>query len=458
VSDWIQSALAQARLGREHALATLDEFLRFPTISAHPEHSADLVQAADWLRSRLDRLGMKTEIAPGSPHPSVVGEWVGRPGMPVLAIYAHYDVQPPAPLEEWRTPPFEPSVRDGYVYARGSRDDKGQLIATLVALECAFADGEPPLNLRVFYEGEEEIAGTTMGNWLRANAHRVPTEYLLLVDGQFLAPGVPAVVTGLRGILYVVIEATGTSVDLHSGLYGGVAPNALNTLIDVLASLRSRDGRVAIPGFYDDVRAPTDEELRMWESVPLTEADLLRDMGAESLEGEAEYGLLERLSARPTLDIHGVVGGYQGEGAKTVIPARALAKVSMRLAPDQDPKRILASLEDLARRHATPGVKVAVTPLEQNRAAVFGTDHALVEATRRSLHETFAAEPILMRLGGSVAVAADFQDALDPKIALAGFGFPGDNNHAPNERFSIEQFHRASEAVLRLIDELARLA
>jgi acetylornithine deacetylase/succinyl-diaminopimelate desuccinylase-like protein len=451
----LDQSLDAARQGRQAALDDLFELLSIPSVSALTEHDADTRRAGEWTADRLRRMGMKVEVAEvaGGRHPVLSAEWLGRPGKPTLAIYGHYDVQPTDPLEEWLTPPFEPVVRDGRVYARGACDNKGQLLAGIKAAEYAFVTGGPPVNLRFLIEGEEEISGPSLPSFLRQNAERLATDYLLIADGEFTAPGVPNLLTALRGMLYVEITAQGAAADLHSGIFGGVAPNPLNTLAHVISALKGRDGRVTIPGFYDDVVAPTPEEVRTWLRVK-DEAAIKRLMGVRALEGEAGYSAVERTWARPTLDVHGIVGGFTGEGSKTVIPARARAKVSMRLVPAQDPESILASLRTYLETLKTPGVALSVVSLGGAPPVVAAVDHPGIAAARQAFAASFGAQPELVREGGSVPVTLDFQEALHPNLILTGFGLPDDALHSPNEKMDLEQFHRGTEMVLHLMENL----
>jgi len=400
-------------------------------------------------------MGMTVEVAdvPGGRHPVISAEWLGRPGKPTLAIYGHYDVQPPDPLEEWVTPPFEPTIRDGRVYARGACDNKGQLLAGIKAAEHAFATGGPPINLRFLIEGEEEISGPSLPRFLRENADRIPSDYVLIADGEFTAPGLPNLLTGLRGLLYTEIIAEGAAADLHSGIFGGVAPNPLNTLAHAISALKGRDGRITIPGFYDDLVPASEEEVASWDRVK-DEATLKRLMAVRALEGEEEFSPAERTWGRPTLDVHGIVGGFIGEGSKTVIPARAKAKVSMRLVPQQDPEKIHDSLATYLKGLETPGVKLSLVTLGQAPPVLAGVDHPGIAAARKAFLKSFGAEPVLVREGGSVPVTVDFQEALRPMLMLTGFGLPDDALHSPNEKMDLEQYHLGTEMVLHLMDEL----
>jgi acetylornithine deacetylase/succinyl-diaminopimelate desuccinylase-like protein len=448
-------ALRRAKDGREQAQADLLEFLAIPSVSSLPDHDVHTRRACAWTAERLRQMGMTVEVAdvPGGRHPVISAEWLGRPGKPTLAIYGHYDVQPPDPLEEWLTPPFEPTIRDGRVYARGACDNKGQVLAGIKAAEYALAAGGPPLNLRFLIEGEEEISGPSLPRFLRENAARIPSEYVLIADGEFTAPGLPNLLTGLRGLLYTEIVAKGAAADLHSGIFGGVAPNPLNTLAHVISAVKGRDGKITIPGFYDDVVPPAEEEVASWDRVK-DEATLKRLMGVRAVEGEEEFSPAERTWGRPTLDVHGIVGGFIGEGSKTVIPARAKAKVSMRLVPRQDPDKIYDSLATYLKGLETPGVALSLVRLGQAPPVLAGVDHPGIAAARKAFVKSFGAEPVLVREGGSVPVTVDFQEALNPMLMLTGFGLPDDALHSPNEKMDLEQYHLGTEMVLHLMEEL----
>jgi acetylornithine deacetylase/succinyl-diaminopimelate desuccinylase-like protein len=452
----LDEALELAARERTTADADLLELISIPSVSALPEHREDCRRAASWLVRKFQTIGMDTRLVDvvEDGQPVVVAEWLGRPGAPTLTIYGHYDVQPADPLEEWRSAPFEPEVRDGFVYGRGADDNKGQHLAGVQAAECWFRCGGPPVNLRFLIEGEEEVSGRALPRYVRANAERLATDYLLIADAGFLAPGLPALITGLRGLLYTEIAVIGPRSDLHSGIFGGVAPNPLNSLAHILAGLKDRQGRVLIPGFYEDVRSPTPEELRGWRDLPVGDDVLREQIGTEPV-GEPWFSPFERRWTRPTLDVHGVVGGFAGEGAKTVIPAHARAKVSMRLVPDQDPDRVQAALEQAVGRLATPGTRAQVVRLGASPPVRLDTDHPGVAAIRRAFQGAFGAEPVLIREGGSIPVAVDFHEALHSRLLVTGFGLPDDGLHAPNERMSLDQYHRGIEAVIRLMHELA---
>ena len=451
----LEQAIDRARSTRPEAEAELFELLAIPSVSTLPQHRDDVERACQWVVGRLEALGMEVEVARGPGNPVISAAWLRREGAPVLGLYGHYDVQPPDPVDLWESPPFQPAVRDGFVYARGATDNKGQLVACLRAAEVAFAAGGPPLNLRFLIEGEEEIGGRSLPDFVSANAGRLPTDHMLVTDGLFTAPGVPNVKTGLRGMLYVEIEVKGGAADLHSGLYGGVAPNPLNSLVHILSALKGRDGRVRIPGFYDQVLPPGREEVESWRRLPIDEERLLREIGSQALEGEAEFQPVERLWARPTLDVHGIAGGFTGAGQKTVIPAEALAKVSMRLVPRQDPELILEAMRSFVASLATPGVRVEVKPVSYTKPLAADVGNPAVVAARSAFAASFDAEPVLVREGGSVPVTLEFQESLGANLVVTGFGLPGAGLHSPNESMSLDQFHRGTEFVLQLMHRLA---
>lgn len=453
----LDRALELARSGRPQAEAELFELLRIPSVSTLPEHREDCRRAAGWLLEKLRGIGMEARLVEvhAKGHPVIVAEWLGRRGAPTLTIYGHYDVQPPDPLGEWETPPFEPTLRDGFVYARGADDNKGQHLAGVKAAEHWLAAGGPPVNLRFLIEGEEEASGRSLPDLVRRDPEALRTDYLFIADGGFTAPGRPNLVTGLRGLLYTEIEVTGARVDLHSGIYGGAAPNPFNSLAHILAGLKDRQGRVRMPGFYDDVRRPAAEELEAWSRMPETDGDLMRAIGTDILPGEPGFSARERLWARPTLDVHGVIGGFTGEGAKTVIPARAKAKVSMRLVPDQDPALILAALAGFVPTLALPGTATRVVDLGSAPPVLVDVSHPGIGAASRAFEAAFGAAPLLQREGGSIPVTVDFKEVLGTRLIVSGFGLPGDGLHSPNERFSLEQYHRGTEMVIRLLHELA---
>jgi acetylornithine deacetylase/succinyl-diaminopimelate desuccinylase-like protein len=448
-----EKAIELARAGRSKAEAEFAEELAIPSVGTLSRHAADCRRNAEWLVDRFRAMGMQAslyELAGG--RPTVRADWLGAPGRPLLTIYGHYDVQPPDPLEEWVSPPFEPAIREGSIFGRGASDNKGQHLASLKAAEYAFAAGGPPLNLRFLIEGEEEGGGDVLPHLLKNHADELRSDYVFIHDGTLLQ-----LLTGLRGNLYVEIEVTGAAIDLHSGAFGGLAPNPFNTLAHVLAGLKGRDGQILIPGFYERVREPSAEELESWNRLPITEAQILRITGAPALEGEAGYSIFERNFVRPTLDVHGIMGGFTDEGAKTVIPARATAKVSMRLVPDQDPDAIAELLEAHVATLATPGTRVKVRRLgDGSWPVLLDSTHPGIGAASRAFEASFGHAPFLVRAGYSIPVVADFAASLPGShIFVTGFSGEDDGAHSPNERMVLDNFHRGTEMVIHLMDELA---
>ena len=412
---------------------------------------------AEWLAGLLGEMGFRTELVSnaGGPHPVVVAERLdaGR-DRPVLTVYGHYDVQPPDPVGEWRSPPFEPSVRDGAVYARGAADSKGQHMPWIQAARTALAHDGLPVNLRFLLEGEEESGGRTLPELLRGRARELRTDYVVVGDAVFSPTRLPVLVTALRGLLYVEIEARGPSIDLHSGLFGGVAPNPFHTLVHILAALKDRDGHILIPGFYDPVVPPTRAELKEWERLGDDGEQVRAAMGARALEGEPEQPALVRRWARPTLDISGIPGGFAGEGSKTVIPSTALAKVSMRLVPGQDPDVVLGQLQSYVAGLGTPGVEIEVRAIGRAQPVVVGPDHPGVAAMKAAFVEGFGAEAVLAREGFTIPVTRDFQDHLRAHIVVTGF-VPWDAApHSPNERLELDFYHRGIATALAFMNRL----
>ena len=453
-------ALTRASAARAADLKDLIEELRIPSVSTLPERRQDCLRNARWLSDRLKGLGFETEIVDvlhDRGLPVVVADWNGRPGQPHLTIYGHYDVQPPDPMDEWKSPPFEPEIRDGKLFARGAADNKGNHMATVKAVEHLFAAGGPPINIRFVFEGEEEISGESLPRYIRANGSRLKTDAVLIWDSGLDEDGHPTMATALRGLLYVELHATGAAVDLHSGVYGGVAPNPINTLARIVGELKDRHGHITIPGFYDAVVRPSAEELAEWKKKDAEYIETVKQMsGARELEGEEGFLALERTGSRPTLDANGIVGGFTGEGKKTVIPARASAKVSMRLVPDQDWKRILAALEKQVRELSTPGVEVTIDLLGAAPPVTCGVDHPAAQAMRAAYKAAFGKDTSLIRVGGSIPVSIDFQGAVGAPLVISGIAQADSAVHSPNERLVVDNYHRGIDAVIRFICGLAR--
>ena len=454
----LEAAIALARTRRKQDLDDLIEELSIPSISTLPERREDCLRNARWLRDRFQRLGMTTQIVDVREGglPVVVADWQGSPGKPHLTIYGHYDVQPVDPIDEWKSPPFEPQVRDGELWARGAADNKGNHMVTVKAVEHLFAAGGAPINLRFLIEGEEEITGPSLPQYLRANGSKLKTDAVLIWDSGMDEDGHPTLATALRGILYTELRAKGPAVDLHSGTFGGVAPNPINTLARVIGELKDRSGHITIPGFYDAVRPPSDEELTEWKKKDADYRETVKRMtGAKALEGEDGFLALERTGSRPTLDANGFIGGFTGKGAKTVIPAEASAKVSMRLVPDQDVQSILAAFEKRVQELATPGVEISVEVIGSAPPVTATVDHRAALVLREAYREAFGKDTSLIRVGGSIPVAVDFQEAVGAPLVISGIAQADSAIHSPNEHFVIDNYHRGIEAVIRFICGLA---
>ncbi|MER3456602.1 MAG: dipeptidase [candidate division GAL15 bacterium] len=455
----MEHAIAYARERRASFLEELKEWLSIPSVSTLPEHGPDCERAARWLADHMRRAGLRrVEVVPSQrQHPLVYGEWVERVGAPTVLIYGHYDVQPADPLELWESPPFEPTVRGDNLYARGASDDKGHVFATVKALESLLATEGLPVNVKVLAEGEEESSGTEIARYVPRHRRRLRADCALVMDSGFVAPGIPSVTVGLRGILYTEVEVRGPATDLHSGTFGGTAPNPFHEMVRLLASLRDRRGRIRIPGFYRAVREPSQAERASWKDLPMDKETFARSIGARGVVGEEGYSVLERLWVRPTLEIHGMGGGFSGPGAKTVLPARCVAKVSMRLVPDQNPDRVYRAFERYLLRHAHPAYEVSVRKLHTGRPWVISPDEPAVQAAARAWSATYGAPARFVRMGGSVPVVDLFSRVLKQPVVVTGFGLPDDNLHAPNEKVNLPLLWGGVEAVIRFLYELQRL-
>ncbi len=441
---------------QDEFLEELKAFLRIPSVSTLPEHAADVRRAAEFLRDALAAAGLQqSELIEGPGHPLVYGEWLDAPGKPTLLIYGHYDVQPPDPLEEWKSPPFEPEIRGDDLYARGASDNKGQLWLLIKAVDGWLKErGRLPVNVRFLIEGEEESGGGHISAYVAARPPRLAADAALIADTEMFAPGLPTICTGLRGIIYAEIEVRAAAHDLHSGVYGGVAPNPIQAIAELLCALKDREGRICIPGFYDRVKPTSPKEKEAWERLPFDQEEYReKELGAAELTGEPGYSVFERLWARPTFEVHGIRGGFTGEGAKTVIPARALAKVSMRLVADQQPEEAAAQLQRAVEAVRPRGVTVDVRVLHAAGPSLVDPDNRFVRAAAEALQETFKRQAVLVRSGGSIPIVGVLEQHLGIHSVLMGFGLPDDNLHAPNEKFHLPNFYRGMEAVARFLEK-----
>ncbi len=436
----------------------LCDLLRIPSISTLPAHREDIVSAARWLRDHLRATGMETDVIETRGAPLVYAEWLGAPGRPTVLGYGHYDVQPVDPLNLWTTPPFSPVVRGNNLYARGAADDKGQIFTLIAAVRAYLQTRTPlPVNVKLLIEGEEESGGASIEAYVRSHADRLRADVALVLDSSMFAPGIPAVTLGLRGIIVAEVEVHGATRDLHSGLYGGVAPNPFIALAEIITGLKDPQGRILVPRFYDRVVPPDPEDQAAWHRLPFNEEAFLRiEVGSPALCGEPEFGVLERIWARPTLEVHGMPGGFTGEGSKTVIPARASAKISMRLVPHQDPEEIYKAFEAHVRRLEPRGTRVKVRRYPITAAPVLISPAIpAVAAARTALAEVFGHETVLVRSGGSIPVVSELVGGLGLPVVITGWTLPDANAHSPDEKLDLEHFHKGIVAVTRFFERIA---
>jgi acetylornithine deacetylase/succinyl-diaminopimelate desuccinylase-like protein len=436
----------------------LFEFLRIRSVSARSEHAGDVRQAAAWVAEKMRAAGLSASVLDTPGHPVVLGEWRGAgPEAPTLLVYGHYDVQPPEPLDEWTSPAFEPTIRSGNLFARGASDDKGQLFLHIKALEAQLKGaGNLPLNVVMVAEGEEEIGSPNLVPFVKSNRDRLACDAVVISDSSMFAQGLPSLLFSLRGLAYFEIHVQGPATDLHSGTYGGAVVNPGNVLARIVDSLKNRDGSVAIPGFYDEVMEWDQETRDAIGALPFETAGFMEEVGAPGLDGEAGFSLLERLWIRPTCDVNGLLCGYVGEGAKTVLPARAMAKVSFRLVPNQNPDRVAELLRNHIARIAPPEVTVKVEELHGGRPWKAELEGKFFEAARAALEKAFGRTPVLTGEGGSIPIVVDFQEILKAPVLLMGFAPPGANMHAPNEWIPLENFEKGIRAVAQFYAELGR--
>src|SRR5579863_2050523 len=455
------ATLEYYQANRERFLEGLTRLLKIPSISTLPEHQPDIRRAAEFLAEELRTMGMVgVEIIGGRPgqHPLVYAEWLGAPGKPTVLLYGHYDVQPPDPLDEWKSPPFEPAVRNNNIYARGAVDDKGQTYLLVKAVEGYLkGEGKLPINIKFLIEGEEEVGGEHIEEYVRSRPPKLKCDAALISDTEMFAPELPTLTTGLRGLVYTELEARGAAHDLHSGVYGGAAPNPEQALAWIIAGLKGPDHKVRIPGFYKRVAKPSKKELEAWKRLPFNEKKYMKaEIGSTALWAEKGYSVLERTWARPTLEVHGIRGGFTGEGAKTVIPAVATAKISMRLVPDMDPKEVLRQYTAYVKKLTPKGIKTTVRVISSAPASVVSTENRYVEACAEAMEQVFKKKTVYMRSGGSIPIAGLFGECLGIPVVMAGFGLPDDNLHAPNEKFHLPNFYRGIEAVGRYFELLGK--
>jgi acetylornithine deacetylase/succinyl-diaminopimelate desuccinylase-like protein len=455
----MQDVIAFIDGNRKRFVDELVEWVRIPSISSDPARAADVARNAEHLAAHVRALGAgRVEVWPTAGHPAVFAEWLNAPGKPTLLVYGHHDVQPVDPLNEWISPPFEPSLRGGRMWGRGTVDDKGQVYVHTKAIESFIKTaGKLPINLKLIVEGEEEVGSVNLDTLMRDHAKDLTADFVCVSDTAMFGRGIPSLCIGLRGLAYIEVFVDGPALDLHSGSFGGGVTNPVNALAKMIATMQDDEGHITVPGFYDHVLPMTEAERKEYAALPFDEKEWLRATGAPVTSGEKGFTTLERIWARPTLDICGITGGFQGEGAKTIIPARASAKLSCRLVPDQEPDDIVAKLKAHLERVAPPGVRVRVENLHGGRPYLAPTDHPVYEVAKRAFSKAFGKPTVFMREGGSIPFVRTIADATGKPCLLMGFGQPDENAHAPNEWLDLENYHLGIKSAAYLYDELSRM-
>jgi acetylornithine deacetylase/succinyl-diaminopimelate desuccinylase-like protein len=444
---------------RERLLEELKEFIRIPSISTDPEHKHDVQRAANFAAAKLRDAGMENvEIVQTERHPLVYADWLHAEGKPTVLCYGHFDVQPADPLELWETPPFEPSIRNGNLYARGSADDKGQMYMHIKAIEALRAvNGTLPVNIKFLLEGEEEVGGDSIAQYVANNPAKLNADVALVSDTSMYEPGMPTLDIGLRGLIYMEIESQGPARDLHSGVYGGAAPNAVFGLVEFLAKVKNASGHIKVPGFYEDVAPPTPTEKESWAKLPFSEKKFLKEeVGSTKLTGEPGFSVLERTWARPTFEVHGIGGGFTGPGSKTVIPAKAIAKCSFRLVPNQNPEKIIESFRAFVKKNTPKGIQLELRVLGASPGLMVNPDHPAIRVAAKAFSDIFQAPTVFTRSGGSIPIVGDFATHLHIPTILMGFGLPDDGLHSPNEKYNVENYYKGIMTIAHFFEEYGR--
>jgi acetylornithine deacetylase/succinyl-diaminopimelate desuccinylase-like protein len=446
-------------VSRERYLEELKALLAIQSISALPEHAGDVRHCAEWCGDEMRRVGLQNVRLYETPgNPIVYGDWMGAEGAPTILFYGHYDVQPVDPLNLWESPPFEATIRDGEIYARGAADDKGQIFMHLKAVEAHMKqNGRLPVNIKFIFEGEEEVGSVNLDNFIKAHKEELKADVVVISDSAMFARGVPSICYGLRGLVYFQIDLRGSNTDLHSGVFGGALANPGFVLAQMIAQMKDRSGHIKIPGFYDDVLPLQEAERQAWALLPFNEKQYRKTFGIPKLHGEPGFTTLERTWARPTLEVNGLLSGFTGEGAKTVLPAVAMAKISMRLVPNQDPEKIAVLFEDYVKKIAPKTVDVTVTRMHGGKPWMASFEGKYIQAAGRAIEQGFGRAPIFTREGGSIPVVATFQEELGLPSVLFGVGLPDENAHAPNEKLDVGNFHNGIIASAILYQEIGKL-
>jgi acetylornithine deacetylase/succinyl-diaminopimelate desuccinylase-like protein len=453
----LNEALKYAHENHEHFLTELKQFLTIPSISTDPEHKPDMQRAAEWVVDQLRSMGMENvQIMPTAGHPVVYGEWLhAGDAAPTVMVYGHYDVQPPDPMDLWQTPPFEPDVRGENLYARGSADMKGQVVASLKAVESSMKNGGLPVNIKWLIEGEEEIGSEHLDDFIKDHTELLKCDVCFNADAGIIAADKPAITTGLRGLAYYELKVYGPSKDLHSGLYGGIIHNPAQALAELIAGMHDKKGRVTLPGFYDKVRKLSKKERKEFARLPLKKKTYLEQTGAPALWGEPDFTAPERLGARPTLEVNGMLSGFTGPGAKTVLPAWAMAKISCRLVPDQTPKETTKQLQKYLKANAPKDIKWELTYLHGAGAALVASDTPAVQALREAFKAVWGMEPYFRREGGSIGVVVQLQDRLGVDSVLSGFALEDCDAHSPNEKLHLPTWGKGIDTLIHFFYNMA---
>ena len=441
-------------------LNELLDLLRIPSVSTLPEHKDDVARAARFVADGLKRAGMENvEVIDTQKHPLVYADWLHAHGKPTVLCYGHYDVQPPDPLELWDSPPFQPRVHNGNIYARGACDDKGQMYMHVKAVEALMAThgGNLPVNLKFLIEGEEEVGGESISNYVPKHKDKLKADVALVSDTELFADGVPTLCIGLRGLVYLEIQATGPARDLHSGMYGGTAPNAVYGLIELLSRAKDAEGHILIPRIYDEVVAPDPAEIQSWERLPFSEDEFLKhEVGSSVLTGEPDQSVFARIWARPTFEVHGIAGGFTGAGAKTVIPAQATAKVSLRLVPKQNPDHVLAAVRQWVTDNTPKAIQTEVRVLSSGPAISVNPNHPAIQVAARAFSEMLGKPTVFIRSGGSIPIVGEFATHLGIPTVLMGFGLPDDGLHSPNEKYRISNYYTGIMTIAHFLDQYGK--
>ena len=442
---------------REVFINELKDFLRIPSISTLAENKKDINYCANFVMEKLKQAGMsRVEVFQSEGHPIVYGEWLGAPGKPTILIYGHYDVQPVDPIDLWDSPPFEPTIKDGKIYARGATDDKGQVFMHFKSVESFFRTvGSPPLNIKFLIEGEEEIGSEHLEPFINNNLELLKCDAVLISDTSLYAPGIPTLTYGLRGLAYMEVEVTGPDRDLHSGTFGGAVGNPINTLAQMITTLHDKDGKITIPGFYKDVVKLTKKERENYKLLKFSEKKFTKECGVSKLHGEKGFSSLERTWARPTLDCNGIFGGFTGKGAKTVLPSKATAKISMRLVPNQDPNKVAKQFTKYIQQLAPKYVKVKVSNLHGGFPSMTSLDSKASIAAANAMEKAFGKKTVFIREGGSIPIVTVFAKKLKAPVVLMGLGLNSENLHSPNEHFDLNHFHLGIISSANFIEEFS---